>query len=145
MTRDFKIGLCVGFVVVAAAVIWLCTRPELGAEARVLRADPQRPAETQTSNVQDQVRQPPLATLPAEASAKAGPDTPSHPDQNRGQQPYTRYHIVQKDETLFGISRDYYGSGDQWERIFEANRSVLSDPDKLRPGMKLLIPDRPAE
>ncbi len=128
MTRDFKIGLYVGFGAVAAAAVWLCTRPELGAEARALRADPQqRSVETQTSNLPDQVRQPGLATPTKEA---AGGET--------------RYHIVQKDETLFGISQDYYGSGDQWERIFEANRSVLSDPDKLTPGMKLLIPDRPA-
>ncbi len=53
-------------------------------------------------------------------------------------------HVVQKNETLIGISRKYYGTGARWKLIHEANRDLIPDPRRdLRPKMKLLIP--PAE
>ncbi|MBN1863502.1 MAG: LysM peptidoglycan-binding domain-containing protein [Victivallales bacterium] len=47
---------------------------------------------------------------------------------------------VQKGDTLWKISRDFYGSGKEWRRIFEHNQDVLSNPDKLREGSVLKIP-----
>ncbi len=52
-----------------------------------------------------------------------------------------RFHIVTKNQTLSDIAYKYYGSASKWSKIFEANRNVLSDPDKLQPGMKLIIPE----
>ena len=51
-------------------------------------------------------------------------------------------HVVQKGDTLSGISRKYYGSGSRrdWERILAANKSLIQGPLDLRPGMKLVIP-----
>lgn len=49
-------------------------------------------------------------------------------------------HVVQPGETLGSIAIQYYGSMGSWQRIFEANRNGLQDPDRIQPGMELRIP-----
>lgn len=51
-----------------------------------------------------------------------------------------RTHMVKKGETLSHIAQHYYGKASEYNRIFEANRDKLSDPDKIREGMTLQIP-----
>ena len=51
-----------------------------------------------------------------------------------------RYHTVQKKETLYSISRQYYGDHTKWKDIYAANRSDISDPNKIRVGQRLMIP-----
>lgn len=53
------------------------------------------------------------------------------------------YHVVQSGERLWDIAKKYYGSGNEWRRIHEANRDVLTDPSRVRAGTRLLIPERP--
>ncbi len=50
------------------------------------------------------------------------------------------YHVVQKGETLRIIARKFYGDENAWKKIYDANRSTLSNPNKLKLGMSLLIP-----
>jgi nucleoid-associated protein YgaU len=57
-----------------------------------------------------------------------------------GWQPGELY-VVQSGEILGTIAQKVYGSAREWRRIFNANRDVLSDPDTLRAGMRLRIPD----
>ena len=52
------------------------------------------------------------------------------------------YHTVEKGETLWGISKTQYGNGAHYNEIFEANRPMLSHPDKIYPGQVLRIPPR---
>jgi nucleoid-associated protein YgaU len=52
-----------------------------------------------------------------------------------------KFHIVQKNETLTGISQKYYGSANKWRKIFDFNRNVIEDPNKIRAGIKLIIPN----
>lgn len=51
-----------------------------------------------------------------------------------------RYHTVAKKDTLYAIARTYYGDYHRWKDIYEANRSTISDPNKIRVGQRLLIP-----
>ncbi len=51
-----------------------------------------------------------------------------------------RTYTVVKGDTLFRIAMKYYGNGDRYRDILTANRSVVSKPQDLRPGMKLVIP-----
>lgn len=51
-----------------------------------------------------------------------------------------RYHLVQSGDTLSGLAREYYGSSGQFNVIFNANRDILSDPNKIQPGQRLRIP-----
>jgi len=54
--------------------------------------------------------------------------------------PYQQTYVVQKGDTLSKIADDYYGDARLYTKIFEANRDVLTDPNKIRPGQKLRIP-----
>ncbi|MCC7496457.1 MAG: LysM peptidoglycan-binding domain-containing protein [Bryobacterales bacterium] len=49
-------------------------------------------------------------------------------------------YTVQPGDTLSKISKQFYGSPNQYMKIFEANRNQLSDPDKIRAGQQLVIP-----
>ncbi len=57
-------------------------------------------------------------------------------------------HTVAADETLSHISLKYYGSAvkEKWMIIYEANKAVIGDnPNKIRPGQVLKIPELPKE
>jgi nucleoid-associated protein YgaU len=49
------------------------------------------------------------------------------------------YEIVSGD-TLGGIAKKYYGSAGKYMKIFEANRDIIKDPNKIYPGQKIKIP-----
>ena len=53
-----------------------------------------------------------------------------------GGQTYT----VKSGDTLSKISKQFYGSANEYMRIFYANRDKLSDPDKIQVGQQLVIP-----
>ena len=52
-----------------------------------------------------------------------------------------KVHVVEKGDTLGAIAKKYYGKAGAYMKIFEANRDVLDDLDKIKPGQKLRIPD----
>ena len=54
--------------------------------------------------------------------------------------PSGRTYTVKAGDTLSKISKQFYGDANQYNRIFEANRDKLSDPDKIQPGQELKIP-----
>jgi nucleoid-associated protein YgaU len=54
--------------------------------------------------------------------------------------PYTQTYVVQSGDTLSKIAQKYYGDPALYTQIFEANRDVLKDPNKIFPGQKLKIP-----
>jgi nucleoid-associated protein YgaU len=51
-----------------------------------------------------------------------------------------QYHDVVKGDTLSAISKKYYGDANKYNAIFEANKPMLTHPDKIYPGQKLRIP-----
>jgi len=51
-------------------------------------------------------------------------------------------HTVVSGDTLSKIARKYYGSSGDWQQIAEANKAILPDPTKLKPGMVLTIPPK---
>jgi nucleoid-associated protein YgaU len=53
---------------------------------------------------------------------------------------YAQYHEVQKGDTLGKIAKQYYGDASLYMTIFEANKDLLKDPNKIFPGQKLRIP-----
>ena len=54
--------------------------------------------------------------------------------------PEARYYTVVKGDTLSKIAKEHYGNANLYNKIFEANRPMLSHPDKIYPGQKLRIP-----
>jgi nucleoid-associated protein YgaU len=53
----------------------------------------------------------------------------------------SRTYTVQSGDTLSKIAKQFYGDASKYNKIFEANRGTLSDPDKIRPGQQLTIPE----
>ena len=54
--------------------------------------------------------------------------------------PYAQHYVVVKGDTLSKIAEQFYGDARLYPKIFEANRDVLSDPNKIKPGQVLKIP-----
>ena len=50
------------------------------------------------------------------------------------------FHTVKKGETLSAIAQHYLGKASRYPEIFEANRPMLTHPDKIYPGQMLRIP-----
>jgi nucleoid-associated protein YgaU len=57
-----------------------------------------------------------------------------------GTNAYAQYHEVQKGDTLGKIAKQYYGDASLYMTIFEANKDLLKDPNRIFPGQKLRIP-----
>lgn len=55
-------------------------------------------------------------------------------------EPEAQYHDVVRGDTLSAIAKKYYGNANKYPVIFEANKPMLSHPDKIYPGQKLRIP-----
>ena len=50
------------------------------------------------------------------------------------------FHTVQKGDTLWAIATKAYGNGAKYNAIFEANKPMLTHPDRIYPGQVLRIP-----
>ena len=90
-------------------------------ELAAIRAEPLpvvKPARQQVSQTAVSSRQPPSA--PA-SSAMAR-------------------HVVARGDTLYSIARRFYGNGNRWREIYNANRSVMSSETDLKIGTELVIP-----
>lgn len=78
------------------------------------------------------------AAAPAAGRGGLAPGlSPAAGGTNTGQ----RVHEVVSGDTLSAIAKTYYGNASDYMKIFNANRNTLSDPDKIRPGQKLTIPE----
>lgn len=55
-------------------------------------------------------------------------------------EPESKFYTVKPGDSLSEISQQFYGSAGKYGAIFEANRPMLSDPDKIYPGQVLRIP-----
>jgi nucleoid-associated protein YgaU len=78
-----------------------------------------------------------IRSLRAGGSIMAPEGTAQNPPANN---PYTQVYEVKKGDTLSRIAEEYYGDPSLYAKIFEANRDILTDPNKIRPGQKLRIP-----
>jgi nucleoid-associated protein YgaU len=171
MQKDLKIGLLLGLVLVISAMLWLATRPSLSPIARMSGQpetkndfrdpshipnsasvresfiSPNEPAinELNTEDFPHIEVFPPsnLEQARAERSQRVGRDTlPNSAQYEQAEKIKTeKFHIVLKDQTLSSISQKYYGTAGKWKKIFDYNRNVIKDPNKLIPGTKLIIPD----
>jgi len=56
-------------------------------------------------------------------------------------EPEAQFHTVVKGDYLSKIAKKYYGDAMKYPVIFEANKPMLTDPDKIYPGQVLRIPN----
>lgn len=55
-------------------------------------------------------------------------------------EPEATMYTVKSGDTLSGIAKSHYGDAMKYPTIFEANKPMLTDPDKIYPGQMLRIP-----
>jgi len=51
-----------------------------------------------------------------------------------------KLYTVKKNDTLQKISKKFYGTTKKWPLLYEENKDVIKDPDKIYPGLKIKIP-----
>ena len=56
--------------------------------------------------------------------------------------PAAQYYTVVRGDTLSKIAKQFYGNANDYMRIFEANKPMLTHPDKIYPGQNLRIPPK---
>ncbi len=128
MPKDFKIGMLVGLAVVMSAGLWLSTRP--GLSARTTMPGPES-SEAEREEVIEQVGFEPNIPDGRSVETEIASDKKEEP----------KYHTVQNGDTLSGISYQYYGSEHKWQKILDANRDVIQNVNRLRLGVRLIIPE----
>ena len=75
------------------------------------------------------------STTAAEPSAPVPPiGTPT------GTTGQSQTYVVVAGDSLSKIAKRHYGDANKWNRIYEANRDLIKDPDLIHPGQKLTIP-----
>ena len=52
----------------------------------------------------------------------------------------SKTYTVKSGDTLSKIAKEFYGNANKYQQIFEANKPMLKDPDKIYPGQVLRIP-----
>ena len=55
-------------------------------------------------------------------------------------EPESQWHVVVSGDNLSKISKQFYGTPNKYPQIFEANKPMLTHPDKIYPGQVLRIP-----
>jgi nucleoid-associated protein YgaU len=138
MQKDLKIGMLVGLVLVMAVMLCLSIGPGLSpkAEGPDPRSNPspqEDPATTNNFSTNG------LTAQSTEDNQSKLPDSTIYEQTEKIKT--QKFHIVRKGETLSEISRKYYDSANKWQMILEANRQIIKDVNKLRPGTKLIIPE----
>lgn len=53
----------------------------------------------------------------------------------------SKFYEVKKGDTLSKISKEMYGDANKYQKIFDANKPMLKDVNKIYPGQKLRIPE----
>ena len=76
----------------------------------------------------------------APAQAQQAPQTQAAGASASGGQ-QSRTYTVKAGDSLSKISREFYGDANQYMRIFEANKNLLKDPNRIQPGQQLVIPE----
>ena len=84
------------------------------------------------TKVDNQMRVP-LSSLPPTAAPPATPDADADEEA-------VVFYPVEKGDTLSGIAKQLYGDPNKYMKIFEANKPMLSHPDKIYPGQVLRVP-----
>ncbi len=72
----------------------------------------------------------------SDVSSGSSSETPEY-GMGGGGQSYT----VKSGDSLSKIAKHFYGDGSKWNRIFEANRDQIDNPDLIHPGQQFTIPD----
>lgn len=80
------------------------------------------------------------ARVPAALVIASGPGVEVRVVQELGRTVQHNFYTVQKGDSLGAIAHKFYGDAALFTGIFEANRRLLSSPDRIKAGQRLNIP-----
>jgi nucleoid-associated protein YgaU len=72
------------------------------------------------------------------SQVQSGSSTTARPEAKA--EPETKSYTVKSGDSLWKISEQMYGNGNDWRRIYEANKDRIQNPDVIQPGWVLTIP-----
>lgn len=52
----------------------------------------------------------------------------------------SKFYTIQSGDSLSKIAQRELGDANRWNELFEANREVIEDPDKIYPGQQIRVP-----
>ena len=78
--------------------------------------------------------------LVAEISVDSNLPQPAAPSEGSRNRSAGKTYTVKPGDTLSKIAQQFYGKASEYNKIFEANRDKLSDPDQIQAGQELVIP-----
>jgi nucleoid-associated protein YgaU len=150
MQKDLKIGMILGLILVTVAMLWIFVGPGINPKTRILnlrsnrQTSPQPEIHSSTNNSETDTEENNQLLATDNQSQVTG--TPNgEPEWKKYWQTEKikpqRFHIIQEGETLSEISRQYYDSARKWQKILDANRDVIEDESKIKPGTKIIIPE----
>jgi nucleoid-associated protein YgaU len=85
---------------------------------------------------QQQRPQPQAAGQQSQATAK-----PAQPvNAPKPAAPAPRDYVIQSGDSLSKIARQFYGNANDWQKIYQANKDKIKDPNMIHPGQKIIIP-----
>lgn len=97
----------------------------------------------------------PVTNQPKQNAPKAEPSKPDAPTQQnrtqptgtpqaggspRPQQQSPRDYVIQSGDSLSKIAQRFYGNASDWQKIYNANKDKIKDPNLIHPGQKIIIP-----
>jgi nucleoid-associated protein YgaU len=92
------------------------------------RKGKETPASTQATNPQPGSRVgPPAQNTPVTGASAPEPKT-------------QRDYVIQSGDSLSKIAKRFYGNATDWQKIYQANRDKIKDPNLIYPGQKIIIP-----
>jgi LysM repeat protein len=100
------------------------------------------PSDQMKNRVWDQIKQidAKYADLAAEIAVNPSPAPTGGAQAAQPSAVQTKTYTVQAGDTLSKIAKQFYGNGNEYMRIFEANKDQLKDPNMIKVGQVLKIP-----
>ncbi len=84
----------------------------------------------------------PVQQKPAQAQNR--PTTPgqaaSGSTVNQPEPNVRRDYTIKSGDSLSKIAREFYGDANDWQKIYQANKDTIKDPNLIHPGQKIIIP-----
>jgi nucleoid-associated protein YgaU len=153
LTTPIKIALAAACLVIVAIIIAVDVARTRGKE----ETSPMPAVSTSAAEALPPAFQPPkpLVSTPGRAStdpvicpSPAAPELPkppaAEPVKPKPEEPPKTYTVVPGDN-LYGISQKLFGTARHVERIYQANRDRIKDPNTLQIGINLRVPEIAAQ